>query len=245
MSTTLKEKELEIFTEDIMNKIHHIDCLEFMKRVPDNYFDLVLTDPPYELSKSEAGEGSLVSLGKFTKNGKLAEISDGFEVNNVLQECLRITKKANMFIFCSNKQVSSIMKFGEDRGLYTTCLVWHKNNSAPFANGVWRGDIEFIIHIREKGAFFQGGASIKQKVTRMPTNPSEFGHPTEKPLKLIDKFLRIGADKHHKIFDPFLGSGTTAVACKSLGLDWCGCELEADYVEIANKRLTQVQGALF
>ena len=42
-----------------------------------------------------------------------------------------------------------------------------------------------------------------------------------------------------------MGSGTTAVACKSLGLDWCGCELEPDYVEVANKRLEQVQGSLF
>jgi len=51
--------------------------------------------------------------------------------------------------------------------------------------------------------------------------------------------------KGDKVFDPFMGSGTTAVACKSLGLDWCGCELEADYVVIANKRLEAVQGSLF
>lgn len=228
-----------------MNKIHNIDCLEFMKQVPDNYFDLVLTDPPYEISKSEAGKSSIMSLGKFTKDGRLSEISDGFNVELVLNECLRITKKANMFVFCSNKQVSKIMNFGEERGFYTTCLVWHKNNSAPFANGVWRGDIEFCIHIREKGAYFEGGASIKQKVTKLPCNPSEFGHPTEKPIKLVDKYLRIGAGSDHKVFDPFMGSGTTAVACKSLGLDWCGCELESDYVEIANKRLEAVQGSLF
>ncbi len=51
-------------------------------------------------------------------------------------------------------------------------------------------------------------------------------------------------EKHHKVFDPFMGSGTTAVACQSLGLDWCGCELEPDYVAIANKRLERVQGSL-
>lgn len=231
--------------KDKMNKIHHLDCLEFMKQVPDNYFDLVLTDPPYEISKSEAGKSSIMSLGKFTKDGKLSEISDGFDVDIVLNECLRILKKCNMFVFCSNKQVSKIMQWGELRGFYTTVLVWHKNNSAPFANGVWRGDIEFCIHIREKGSYFEGDASIKQKVTKLPANPSEFGHPTEKPIRLVDKYLRIGADKHHKIFDPFMGSGTTAVACKSLGLEWCGCELEADYVAIANKRLEAVQGSLF
>ena len=228
-----------------MNKIYNMDCLEFMKQVPDNYFDLVLTDPPYEISKSDPGNSSIMSLGKFSSVGKLADISDGFDVDLVLNECLRITKKANMFVFCSNKQVSKIMQFGESRGFYTTALVWHKNNSAPFANGVWRGDIEFCIHIREKCAYFEGDANIKQKVTKLPANQSEFGHPTEKPIRLVDKYLRIGATQGHKVFDPFMGSGTTAVACQSLGLEWCGCELEADYVAIANKRLKAVQGSLF
>lgn len=228
-----------------MNKIYNMDCLEFMKQVPDKYFDLVLTDPPYEISKSDPGNTSIMSLGKFSSVGKLADISDGFNVDLVLNECLRISKKCNMFVFCSNKQVSKIMKWGEDKGFYTTCLVWHKNNSAPFANGVWRGDIEFCIHIREKGAYFEGGANEKQKVTTLPANPSEFGHPTEKPIRLVDKYLRIGATQGHKVFDPFMGSGTTAVACKSLGIDFVGCELEPDYVAIANKRLEAVQGSLF
>ena len=243
MSTTLQEKQSEILDFDIMNKIHHIDCLEFMKQIPDDYFDLVLTDPPYEISNSNCGE-EFLSTHKF-RSDKLKKISDGFNVDLFLNEFLRISKKCNMFIFCSNAQVSSIMKWGESRYFYTTCLVWDKPNPVPFCNGTWLNDIEFTIHIREKGAHFEGGMSLKKKVTKLPTNPSKFGHPTEKPLKIIEKFLQIGADKHHKVFDPFIGSGTTAIACKSLGLDWCGCELEEDYVAIANKRLEQVQGALF
>jgi DNA modification methylase len=245
MSKTMKEMELEVWELDNMNKIHNVDCLEFMRTVPDGYFDLVLTDPPYDISKSDPGKSSIMSLGKFGKNTKLSDISDGFNIELVLGECLRISKKANMFIFCSNKQLSKIMQFGEKRGFYTTCLVWHKNNSAPFANGVWRGDIEFCVHIREKGAYFEGGANLKEKVTKLPANPSEFGHPTEKPLKLIEKYLEIGASKQCKIFDPFMGSGTTAVAAKAKGIDWCGCELEPDYVEIANKRLKAVQMSIF
>lgn len=70
-------------------------------------------------------------------------------------------------------------------------------------------------------------------------------HPTQKPSKLFENILRDYQTEDCKIFDPFMGSGTTAIACKSLGLDWCGCELEADYVEIANKRLEAVQGSLF
>ncbi len=248
MSLILKEMEaeqrwtVEEMTEK-MNVIHHMDCLDFMKRVPDDYFDLCLTDPPYVISKQDCGNG-IGSVDKF-RSSKLKQISDGFDVNLFLNEFLRISKKCNMFIFCSNAQVSEIMKWGENKGFYTTCLVWHKPNTPPFCNGTWLSDIEFTIHIREKGAYFEGGMSLKNKVTKLPTNPSKFGHPTEKPLKIIEKYLQVGADKHHKVFDPFLGSGTTAIACKSLGLEWCGCELEEDYVGIANKRLEKVQGALF
>lgn len=71
-------------------------------------------------------------------------------------------------------------------------------------------------------------------------------HPTQKTEKVIEFCLNYAkTEKNHKIFDPFMGSGTTAVVCKSLGLDWCGTELELDYVAIANKRLSQVQGSLF
>ena len=78
-------------------------------------------------------------------------------------------------------------------------------------------------------------------------NKEERHHPTQKPTELFKMILRDYAIKLDKktIFDPFMGSGTTAVACQSLGLEWCGCELEADYVAIANKRLGKVQGSLF
>lgn len=232
------------FLEQYKRNIYNGDCLEFMKQVPDGFFDLILTDPPYLLSNSKPGESKLMSLNKYNSQ-KYVNIVNGFDINNHLNEYKRILSKFNLFCFCSNKQISSIMTWGEKNNFYTTLLVWHKTNSAPFANGVWRSDLEFCIHIREKGAYFEGGSELKQKITTLPTNPSEFGHPTEKPLKLIKKYLSIGAKQGMKIFDPFLGSGTTAIAAESLGLDWWGCELESDYVEIAQQRIKTIQPDMF
>ncbi len=73
----------------------------------------------------------------------------------------------------------------------------------------------------------------------------KYKHPTQKPQKLTRALISTSTKEDSKVFIPFVGSGSEAEACKSLGLDWCGCELEADYVAIANKRLTQVQGSLF
>ena len=78
-------------------------------------------------------------------------------------------------------------------------------------------------------------------------NKEERHHPTQKPVELFKMILRDYAIKNDytKIFDQFMGSGTTAIACKSLGLDYVGCELDKDYYEIINKRLSHVQGSLF
>lgn len=229
--------------EQYKNKIYHGDCLEFMKQVPDNYFDLILTDPPYEIALTPRGGCFYNTMKKYRSNG-MKDICNGFS-DDILIEFIRITKKLNCFIFCSNKQITKICSFFESKNFTPTILVWHKYNAIPFVNNVWKSDIEFCIHVREAGAYFKGSASEKTKVTRLPLNPTRYGHPTEKPLKLIEKYLKLGATKGHKVFDPFMGSGTTAVACKSMGIDFFGCEIEEKYIDIANKRLKRVQKILF
>ena len=69
-------------------------------------------------------------------------------------------------------------------------------------------------------------------------------HPTQKNLELVKHLVMMYADDNFKVLDPFIGSGTTAIACKSLGINFCGCELEPDYCDIANKRLSKVQTSM-
>ena len=226
-----------------LNKIYNADCLEFMRSMPGNCVDLVVTDPPYEIAiKGERG-----GLGKrpVYENGDLDKIANGFDIEAIFEEIKRISKKLNLFCFCSNSQLSKIMAWGEANGYYTTCLIWHKYNSTPFANGVWRQDAEFCVHIREKGAVFQGDARLKCKITKIANQASKYGHPTEKPLELIKKYILIGSSEGDLIFDPFMGSGTTAVACKELNRNFIGCEIESKYCGIAEKRLKETVKGLF
>ena len=118
----------------------------------------------------------------------------------------------------------------------TNLLIWHKINAAPFANGVWRSDIEFIIHTRDKGSVFQGGATIKKKVSEFACVIDK-AHPTVKPIKLIEKYIKICSDEGMKIFDPFMGSGTTLVACAKMGRKGIGIEIDEGYFDIACKRV--------
>lgn len=220
-----------------LNKIYNTDCLEFMRSMPDSCVDLVVTDPPYEIHTKGGG------LGKrpVYENGALGKISQGFDAEATLEQIARICKKINIFIFCSTKQKPRIMNWGYERGCNIAELAWYKPNAAPFTNNTFKSDLENIIYIREKGVKIKG-------ISRLFTHncgKSKYGHPTEKPLEIIEKLILIASNEGDLIFDPFMGSGTTAVACKELNRNFIGCEIEAKYCEIAEKRLRKtIRGLL-
>lgn len=136
-----------------IGKIYEADCLELMKQFPNNYFDLIVTDPPYELNDSSPGASQISDLDKY-KNEDYKKLCSGFDYEQIFGQFWRVLKKVNIFCFCSNKQLLPILSFWKD--YQTTVLVWNKFNAPPFAHCVWRNDIEYIIHIREKGTIFQG-----------------------------------------------------------------------------------------
>lgn len=214
------------------------DCLELMKHIEDNSIDLIVTDPPYDLDSStcSVAKSSIKQMSKYlSKDYK--DITNGFDINLVFTEFQRISKKFNLFVFCSNKQISNIMNWGESKGYFTTLLIWNKYNAPPFANGVWRNDIEFIVHIREKGSIFKGDCKLKGKVKRYNLVRSKYGHPTEKPLKLIEEFINIGSNKDDVVLDCFAGSGTTGEACNNLERNCIMIEKEEKYCEMILKRM--------
>lgn len=231
--------------KDLINKIHLGDSLDLLKKVPDNSVDLIVTDPPYVLDTTPNGKTSVKIQTKKLINStdeNIDFISNGFDVEKHFKEWNRVCKKFNAFIFCSNSQLSEIMKSGESRGFIVTCLVWHKSNSAPFANGVWRSDIEFCVHIRQRGATFKGNAKQKKKVTTMPMEISKYGHPTEKPLELIKKYIEIGSNENDVVLDPFVGSGTTVNACIQLNRQYIAYEINEKYYSIACEREQRAKG---
>ena len=222
-----------------MNTIINDDCLNVMKQVPDKYFDLVLTDLPY-------GECDVSNNGIWDKNTNMADMNKAdrvtFDMQELLKEFDRICK-GSYYIFCGTEQSSEIIKYFK-KGHTTRLIIWEKTNPMPI-NGqyVFLSGIETCVWAKKSGATFN--ESCRNTVFRYPLGIDTTDHPTTKPIKLFTEFLRISTKQGDKVFDPFMGSGTTAVACESLGLQWCGCELEPDYVAIANKRLERVQGSLF
>jgi site-specific DNA-methyltransferase (adenine-specific) len=217
-----------------LNKVYNMDCLEYMKTVPDKYFDLVLTDPPYGINIAKNGNvGGGSHRGKAKNFGK-KEWDLEIPSKEIFDQIFRISK--NQIIFGGNYFIEYLKN--------TRCVItWYKHQDSPertFANS----EIAWTSFDTNSNVYsFKWDGFIQQDMA----NKEERHHPTQKPTELFKMILRDYAVKNNyqKIFDPFMGSGTTAIACKALGLDYVGCELDKDYFEIINKRLQQVQGSLF
>ena len=203
-----------------------------MKQMQNSSVDLIIADPPYEISISGGGLGRK----PIYKNKELKKITEGFNAEAVFEEFERICRPLNVFCFCSNRQISRIMGWAEGRGYGATLLVLYKPNAIPFCNNTWKSDAEFCVHIRGKKSLCKGDYRIKSKVfTHIVVKNA--AHPTVKPLELIKKYILVGSQEGALVFDPFMGSGTTAVACKELGRNFIGCEIEQKYIDVANQRI--------
>lgn len=221
-------------------KLYCGDCLEYMKTIEDNSIDLILTDPPYELD-NHGGTNSPLAQRCCKMRDDIDFIAYGFDYLNVFNEFIRILKYVNIIMFCSNKQLSTIMSWWESRGYSVTLLVWKKTNPPPLCEGKYINDLEYILYIREKGAYWNYDAPIgckyREKVHSIMASDNKL-HPTEKPIEIIDQFVQLHCPINGIILDPFMGSGTTGVACKKLNRDFIGCEINEEYFNIASKRIS-------
>lgn len=169
-------------------ELWHGDCLELMKKLIREKIkvDCIITDPPYILENHGGGTTDLAQR-KLVKDKHIDFISNGFCINDCFELMLKLQDIPNMLIFCSNKQVSSIMGFFEQRKLTVTLLVWQKTNPSPLCNGKHLSDIEFIVYVRGKGATFNNDTPFeyKKKVYTSPivSNRNRL-HPTQKVLSI-------------------------------------------------------------
>lgn len=219
------------------------DCLELLKEIPDNSIDLIVTDPPYILETDGAGmfgkkadnyDGQRYVMKNidFMKNG----ISE-----NVLDELIRVMKKINIYIWCSQKQLPIFYKyFVEKKKCNWNLLCWHKTNPTPTCGNKYLTDTEFCLFFREKGVKVYGEYATKKTFYVSVKNLEDkklYNHPTIKPLEIIQNLIINSSNEGDIVLDPFLGSGTTAVASKMLNRKYIGFEINKDYFEIAQKRI--------
>lgn len=224
------------------NKIYNVDCLEGLRELPDKSIDLIVTDPPYI---NDTVGGGFCKTRKYISDIK--PLSNGFSFESIYPELIRVMKKINIYIFCSQSQIKSNLDFFCDKhDCGFELLTWHKTNPLPACNNKYLSDTEYILYFRERGVKIFGNYSTKKKyfITGTNSESKKFGHPTVKPLNIIQTLIFNSSSEGDIILDPFIGSGTTAVAAMKEKRKYLGFEIEPKYFQIANKRIIEEQNQL-
>ena len=200
--------------DSFINEVIQGDCLEVMKQMPDKCVDLVVTDPPYGIGED---------IRKADSSGR-TKFDDGrwdltIPPKEYFDEIFRISK--NQIIWGGNYFIEQGLK-------NSRCwLSWDKIQEFTGA------DMELAWTSFDKSAKVF-------RMSRVEFHGSEHkGHPTQKPTELMKWCLQNYSTENDLILDPFLGSGTTAVAAKQLGRKFIGIEISEKYCEIARGRLRQ------
>jgi DNA modification methylase len=230
------------------------DCLNAMRALPDGSVDAVVTDPPYcagavsEAQRTRAGGQGLRSenlkrFGWFVGDN-MGTAGLVFLLRSIAVEAVRVVKPSgSLVVFCDWRMVASLQPAVESAGLrFQNLIVWDKEHMG-LGTG-FRNQHELILH------FTNGAPAYHDKATgnvlrckRVARDERE--HQTQKPVELMRRLVRVVAPPDGTVLDPFMGSGTTAVACQQEGRDFIGIEREAAYFQIAERRIAAAQPPLF
>ena len=222
-----------------METLYLGDCMDIMKTIEDKSIDLVITDPPYKI---ETSGGGLYTQADKQYVKELNSMKDGFS-EDVLDELCRIMKKINIYFFCSQKQIIPLLDyFVKKKKCNWNLLTWHKTNPIPACGNKYLTDTEFILFFREKGVKVYGNYNTKFTYYVTPLNQKDkkkYGHPTIKPQEILLNLVTNSSQEGDTVCDPFMGSGSTGVACKSLNRDFIGIEVDNNWYQIAQNRINE------
>lgn len=245
-----------------MSELRLGDAIEIMKEYPDEFFDCVVSDIPYEIStggcaiKERPNEyGGILNHRYYTddrlKNKwlKQEDINDNAtlirkgkffenipEFSEWLPEVYRVLKEGtHCYLMINARNLKKLQTEAEKVGFkFCNLLVWVKNNQTP--HKFYMSRTEYILMLRkgrERYINFMGTSNVF-------VYPNILGnkfHPTEKPIMLMEDLIVNSTNEGDKVLDPFMGSGSTCVACKKTNREYYGIEIDEKYYNITKKRI--------
>lgn len=224
----------------------HGDCLELIKKIPGKSIDLIATDPPYLISVTNGG-GSINNIKKLNQSLKdltIVDITQGYDIELFGNEFIRVMKEINIYFWCNKVQIPEYFKFYvEKHKCKFEIICWHKTNALPTYSNKYLSDTEYLLYFwKGKGKCFPKTYEDAKTYYIAPINHKDkkiWNHPTIKPLDITEKIIRNSSQKDQLILDPFMGSGTTGVACVNTNRNFIGIELDENYFQIAKNRINE------
>lgn len=224
------------------NKIYFLDCLEGLKQIPDKSIDLILTDPPYLIKSTRAGGHNRLARTIQPVNNLLKENGLVSGMNpDVLPELVRVMKKINCYVWCNKAQIPEYLNFFvSEHGCSFDIIIWNKTNPPPTCHNKYLSDKEYCLYFRKGGYCQPTSYETAKTIYHQPINiqdKKDYPHPTIKPLNIIRNLIANSSKPGEIVLDPFMGSGTTAIACMELGRQYIGYEINGEYFETAQRRI--------
>lgn len=235
------------------HKLINGDSLKEIKKIETDSVDLILTDPPYNLGlfmKKRSTNLSALRSNHFSgKEWDQLEEEDWKENMRLLFiEFSRVLKKGgSLVMFMAIIKLETIIEIANKNNFYyKTTGIWHKKNPMPrnkdlhFINSTesWL----YFTHITKTGTYNNKNKTIHDffESALTPMSEKRFGgHPTQKPLKLMDFLISLLSTKGDLILDPFMGSGSSGVSAISKKRKFIGIELNKEYFTVAKKRINE------
>ena len=211
------------------NKVFRADCFDLIKVVPDKSLDLVIVDPPY---------GDNVGYGR---NGKEILNNEDESINYRFLEAIYPKMKDNtsLYIFSNHRFVFQIKQFAIDFGYKYRMLCIMVKNNIGMGYG-FRNQYEVCL-VLEKGTpkYYRNDVSNVWRMQHI--NHNHESHPHQKEYTIIRRIVLHSSKEGDLIFDGFMGSFATAVACQKEKRDFIGTELDRKWFDIGQKKLFAVQ----
>lgn len=250
--------------ESFLNKTINSDILETLKVLPNAFADLIIIDPPYNLTKNFNG---------MTFSERSDDEYEKYLESWFPEVCKKLKDNGSLYICGDWKCTASLQKITKKYLTILNRITWQREKGRG-AKSNWKNgmeDIWFAVKNPKNYYFNLDAVMIKRKVIApyrengkpkdwqdskegkfrltCPSNfwddisvpfwsmPENTEHPTQKPEKLYAKLILASSKEGDMIFDPFLGSGTASVVAKKLGRNFCGIEINTEYALLAQKRL--------
>jgi len=207
-------------------ELHLGDCLEVMRSMPDKSVDLIFIDLPYGLGIAE-WDDKLSGIEAFSESR--VKVADG----------------GSIYATCTSHILPTIWQLMNVKRIITWCkpnLPLRKNLNE------WEWSTEFVLWetVGKQKTFNKPRGEDSRDYWRIAVengflNPDGYKHPARKPIALMKRIIEASTNIGDTVFDPFMGSGTTGVACVQTGRNFIGIEIDPTYFAIAEKRIAEAQ----
>ena len=229
-----------------MTDLRQTGCLACLKELPPESVDLVVTDPPYKLIGGGCtNKGNMATTGIRKHNTAAAKKGKLFEHNSIvfaewLPEIFRVLKNgSHCYIMINGRNLLQLQVDCKNAGFkYQNLLIWNKGNVTP--SKWYMNQCEFILMLRKGKAKKINNAGTSTLLS-VPNIIGTKVHPTEKPINLMKIFIENSSKEGDFVLDPFMGSGATGVACVATGRNFIGVEIDKQYFDIAQERITDAE----